>query len=181
MAAIVWPANRTRRLQAVRIGIYVAAARNGVIGNDGEMPWRLSSDLKRFKAGTMGKPVVMGRRTWESIGKPLPGRRNIVVTRNRDYRAEGAEVVASLPEALDMAQSLRAEEVAVIGGGEIYRQAMEMADRLHMTHVDAEPEGDTRFPAIDPALWHPVSREFVPAGERDTYATEYVVYERRNG
>jgi len=164
----------------VRIGIYVAVARNGVIGNDGEMPWRLSSDLKRFKSATMGKPVVMGRKTWESIGKPLPGRRNIVVTRNRDYRAEGADVAASLPDALDMARSQRAEEVAVIGGGEIYRQAMEMAHRLHVTHVEAELEGDTRFPAIDPAIWQPASRQSVPAGERDTYATEYVVYERQN-
>lgn len=164
----------------MRIGIYVAVARNGVIGNEGEMPWRLSSDLKRFKAITMGKPVVMGRKTWESIGKPLPGRRNIVVTRNRDFRANGADVAASLPEALDMAQSQQAEEVAVIGGGEIYRQAMEMADTLHVTHVEAELEGDTHFPIIDPAVWQPLLRESVPAGERDTYATEYVVYERQN-
>lgn len=163
----------------MRIGIYVAVSSNGVIGNEGEMPWRLSTDLKRFKAATMGKPVVMGRKTWESIGKPLPGRRNIVVTRNRDYRADGAEIAPSLRAALDMAQREHAEEVAVIGGGEIYRQAIEVADMLHVTHVEADLEGDTRFPAIDPAIWKAIKREAVAAGERDTYATQYVIYERR--
>ncbi len=163
----------------MRIGIYVAVARNGVIGNEGEMPWRLSTDLKRFKAITMGKPVVMGRKTWESIGRPLPGRRNIIVTRNRDYQAEGADIATSLRAALDMAQSEQAEEVAVIGGGEIYSQAVEVADTLHVTHVEADMGGDTRFPAIDPAIWKAIKREPVAAGERDTYATEYVIYERR--
>ena len=165
----------------MRIEIYVAVARNGVIGNEGEMPWRLSTDLKRFKAITMGKPVVMGRKTWESIGKPLPGRRNIVVTRDRDYRADGADVAPSLTAALEMARSDPTGQVAVIGGGEIYRQAIEMADTLHVTHVEAEIAGDTRFPVIDPAIWKPVKRESVPAGERDTYATEYVIYERMAG
>ena len=165
----------------MRIEIYVAVARNGVIGNEGEMPWRLSTDLKRFKAITMGKPVVMGRKTWESIGKPLPGRRNIVVTRDRDYRADGADVAPSLTAALEMARSDPTVQVAVIGGGEIYRQAIEMADTLHVTHVEAEIAGDTRFPVIDPAIWKPVKRESVPAGERDTYATEYVIYERMAG
>ena len=163
----------------MRIEIHVAVARNGVIGSDGKMPWRLSTDLKRFKAGTMGKPVIMGRKTWESIGRPLPGRRNIVVTRNRDYRADGAQIALSLPAALEIAAEGGADEVAIIGGGEIYRLAMEAADTLHVTHVEAELEGDTRFPAIDPALWKAVSREEVPAGERDDYATEYVVYDRR--
>lgn len=163
----------------MRIEIHVAVARNGVIGSDGKMPWRLSSDLKRFKAGTMGKPVIMGRKTWDSIGKALPGRRNIVVTRNRDYRAEGAEIAPSLSAALERAAGEGATAAAVIGGGEIYRLAMEAADTLHVTHVEAELEGDTRFPAIDPALWEPVRREWLPAGERDSYATEYVVYERR--
>ena len=165
----------------MRIGIYVAVARNGVIGNQGEMPWRLSTDLKRFKAITMGKPVVMGRKTWESIGKPLPGRRNIVVTRNRDFFADGADVAPSVPAALDMARSDAAAEVAVIGGGEIYRQAIDLADTLHVTHVEAELEGDTRFPDIDLAIWKPVTREAVAAGDRDSFATEYVVYERRDG
>lgn len=163
----------------MRIGIYVAVARNGVIGNEGEMPWRLSTDLRRFKAITMGKPVVMGRKTWESIGKPLPGRRNIIVTRNRDYQAEGADIAASLAAALEMVRNDPAGEVAVIGGGEIYRQAIEVADTLHVTHVEADMDGDTRFPAVDPAVWTPVMREPVAAGERDSYATEYVIYERR--
>lgn len=163
----------------MRIEIYVAVARNGIIGSDGKMPWHLSSDLKRFKAGTLGKPVIMGRKTWESIGKPLPGRRNIVATRNRDYRPEGGETAPSLAEALAIAAAEEAQAVAVIGGGEIYRQAMEIADTLHVTHVEAALEGDTRFPVIDPAVWEAVSREKVPAGERDSFATEYVVYERR--
>ncbi|WP_368856646.1 dihydrofolate reductase [Chelativorans sp. ZYF759] len=160
------------------VEIYVAVARNGVIGNDGDMPWRLSTDLKRFKAGTMGKPVIMGRKTWESIGKPLPGRRNIVVTRNRDYTAQGAQTVPSLDAALAIAKTEGAEAAAIIGGGEIYRMAMDAADMLHVTHVEAELEGDTHFPAIDPAVWQPVSREAVAAGERDSFATEYVVYTR---
>lgn len=163
----------------MRIEIYVAVASNGIIGSNGKMPWHLSSDLKRFKAGTLGKPVIMGRKTWESIGKPLPGRRNIVVTRNRDYLAEGGETAPSLAEAVELAARDTVEAVVVIGGGEIYRQAMETADTLHVTHVEAELEGDTRFPAIDPTRWEAVSQEKVPAGERDSFATEYVVYERR--
>jgi len=168
----------------MHVAIYVAIAENGVIGRDNGLPWRLSSDLKRFKAGTMGKPIVMGRKTFESIGKPLPGRLNIVVTRDPAFRAAGAEVAGSLEEALTLARvrarcMAGADEICVVGGGEIYRQALPIADRLHVTHVLADFDGDARFPPIDPAEWRQVSSEDVPAGERDSHATRYAVYERR--
>lgn len=168
----------------MHVAIYVAVAENGVIGRDNGLPWRLSGDLKRFKAGTMGKPIVMGRKTFESIGKPLPGRLNIVVTRDPTYRVEGVEVAGSLDDALALA-SVRArcmagaDEICVVGGAEIYRQALPIADRLYVTHVLADIEGDARFPPIDPATWLLVSSEDVPAGERDSHATRYAVYERR--
>jgi dihydrofolate reductase len=169
----------------MHIGIYVAIAENGVIGRDGGLPWQLSTDLKRFKATTMGKPVIAGRKTWESFPKrPLPGRPNIVVSRKADYAAEGGEVVTSLEEALALAaQKLQTlpelDEVCVIGGGEIYRQALPRADRLYVTHVLTEVDGDTRFPVIDPDVWEIVSSEDFPAGEKDSHATRYVVYQRR--
>ncbi len=167
------------------IGIYVAIAENGVIGLDGGLPWRLSTDLKRFKADTMGKPIVMGRKTWESFPRrPLPGRRNIVITRNPDYRAEGAEIVRSLQEALVLARTRARcmagiEEICIIGGAAIFAQALPLADRLHITHVLATVEGDVFFPPMDPADWQLVREEEVPAGEKDSYATRYAVYERR--
>ena len=169
----------------MHVAIHVAIAENGVIGREGDLPWRLSSDLKRFKADTMGKPIVMGRRTWESFPKrPLPGRLNIVVTRDPSYRAEGAEVVHSLDHALTLARAkgrgvAGAEEICIVGGGQIYVQALPLADRLHVTHVKASVEGDTRFPPIDPAVWQVVSSVDVPAGEKDSHATRHVVYERR--
>lgn len=168
------------------VAIYVAIAENGVIGSKGGLPWRLSSDLKRFKADTMGKPIVMGRKTWESFPKrPLPGRLNIVVTRDPSYRAEGAEVVHSLQDALTLARTRgrclpgATDEICILGGGEIYAQALPLADRLHVTHVKAQIEGDTRFPPIDPAVWKVTSSQDIPAGEKDSHATRYTVYERR--
>ncbi|WP_048646438.1 dihydrofolate reductase [Nitratireductor soli] len=162
------------------IALVVAIAENGVIGREGGLPWRLSTDMKRFKAVTMGKPVIMGRKTWESIGKPLPGRRNLVITRRADYAAEGAECVSSLEVALALAGGTQADtEVCVIGGGEIYREALPTADVLHVTHVHANVDGDAVFPPIDAEIWERVSREEVPAGEKDVYATSYVVYQRR--
>ncbi len=168
----------------MHVAIHVAVAANGVIGRDNGLPWRLSSDLKRFKAGTMGKPIVMGRKTFESIGKALPGRLNIVVTRDRGFRAEGVETAGSLEDALTLARvrgrcMAGADEICVVGGGEIYRQALPIADRLHVTHVLADVDGDARFPEIDPATWRLVGSEDVPAGERDSHATRYAVYERR--
>lgn len=165
------------------IVIHAAVAENGIIGADGDMPWRLSSDLKRFKAGTMGKPVVMGRKTFESIGRPLPGRLNIVVTRDRTWSRDGVETTGSLDDAVRLATvrarcMTGADEIAIIGGGEIYAQAIDRADRLHITHVLAEVDGDTRFPAIDPSVWKAVACEDVPAGERDSHATRHCVWER---
>jgi dihydrofolate reductase len=143
------------------------------------MPWRLSTDMKRFRALTMGHPVVMGRKTWEGLGKPLAGRKNIVVSRDRAYGAEGATVAESLERGLEEAGLAGAGEIFVIGGGAIYREAMGAADRLYITHVHARPDGDTTFPPIDPAIWAEVSREDVPAGEKDQFPTSFVVYERR--
>ncbi|MDN2566155.1 dihydrofolate reductase [Aquibium sp. A9E412] len=164
------------------VALVVAMTENGVIGRAGGLPWgRLSSDLRRFKAQTMGKPVVMGRKTWESIGRPLPGRLNIVVTRSPGYAADGAAVVPSLAAALERARAEAGPqgEVCVIGGGEIYRQAMAQATRLYVTHVLADLDGDTRFPAIDPDVWKPVAGESLPADEKNVYPTRHVVYERR--
>lgn len=168
------------------VAIFVAIAENGVIGRDNGLPWKLSSDLRRFKADTMGKPIIMGRKTYESIGKPLPGRLNIVVSRDPAYRVDGAETVQSVEDAITLATAKGrctpgVSEICVIGGGEIYRQALPLADRLHVTHVLASPDGDTRFPTIDPALWLAVRSEDLPAGEKDSHATRYTVYERRRG
>ena len=162
----------------MKVTLVVAIAENGVIGRDRGLPWRLSTDMKRFKETTMGKPVVMGRKTWESFPKrPLPGRRNIVVTRDRTYGAEGAETALSLDEALERARG--EPEICVLGGGEIYAQALPVADRLDVTHVLAEIDGDTHFPPIDPETWDAISVEEIPAGEMDGHATRHVVYERR--
>lgn len=164
------------------ISFVVAVAQNGVIGRDNGLPWRLSSDMKRFKAITMGKPIVMGRKTWDSLGRPLPGRTNIVVTRDPSFSVEGVIAARSVDEALMIAGSHasadKVDEICVIGGGEIYRQLMDRADRLHLTWVLAGVEGDAFFPAMDPKTWKEVSQEELPAGEKDNYATRYVVYER---
>lgn len=166
------------------IAIYVAIAENGVIGREGGLPWRLSTDLKRFKADTMGKPIIMGRKTYEGIGRPLPGRLNVVVTRDKAWRVEGIEVAHSLDDAIALARvrgrcMAGAEEICVVGGGEIYAQALPLAVRLHVTHVLASVDGDAHFPPIDPSIWKVVSAEDFPAGEKDSHATRYTVYERR--
>jgi dihydrofolate reductase len=159
------------------ISFVVAVARNGVIGREGGLPWHISSDLKRFKEITMGKPVIMGRKTWDSLPrKPLPGRRNIVITRQPDFPAEGAEVVATPEQALSLCAG--APEVAVIGGGEVYRLFWPMVDRLYLTEVDLEVEGDTHFPALDPAEWREVAREVHPRSERDSAAFTLRVLDR---
>jgi dihydrofolate reductase len=166
----------------VRIALIAAVADNGVIGAGGAMPWRLATDMKRFRALTMGKPVIMGRKTFASIGKPLAGRTNIVVTRQPGFAVEGVTAAASLEAALAegvrTAEKTGAGEALVIGGGEIYALALPHADRLYVTHVHVRPAGDTRFPAIEPALWRAVAREDVPAGEKDSASTTFVTYER---
>lgn len=162
----------------------VAVSENGVIGREGDMPWQLSTDLKRFKALTLGRPVVMGRKTFRSIGRPLPGRENIVITRDPTFAVEGVHVVSSVEAAIalasDFARRDGATEVAVIGGGEIYRQLMDRVDILHVTHVEAVLEGDTRFPDIDPAHWESGAEERIPEGPKDSYPTRFVTYRRRN-
>jgi len=165
------------------ISLVVVVARNGVIGRGGGLPFRMSTDMRRFKALTVGHPVVMGRKTWESFPRrPLPERTNIVVTRDPGFAADGAVRAGSLEEALGIARAAPGgEAIKVIGGGEIYAQAMPLADRLDVTHVEAEVEGDTRFPVIDPAAWHPHESVDVPAGDRDDFASRYVVYLRRKG
>lgn len=166
----------------IRVSIIAAVAENGVIGGEGDLPWRLSSDLKRFKQITMGKPMVMGRKTFASIGKPLVGRTNIVVSRAAGAGIEGTITAPSLDAALALAAERAArdgvDEIMVCGGGEIYRAAMPAADRMYITHVAVAPEGDVLFPTIDPAVWRVVSRETVAVGESDSAATTFVVYNR---
>jgi dihydrofolate reductase len=162
--------------------ILVAVAENGVIGRDGDMPWRLSTDLKRFRARTLGKPVIMGRRTFASIGKPLPGRDVIVVTRDPSFAVEGVTVAASPWAALDAAGRIAtrtgAAEIVVAGGGEIYRALIDVAERLVVTQVHARPEGDVGFPPIDPAVWREAAREGPVQGERDSAPVSFVEYVR---
>jgi dihydrofolate reductase len=168
---------------APTITLVVAVASNGVIGSDGGMPWKLSGDLKRFKADTMGRPVVMGRKTWAAIGKALPGRDNIVITRDVAFKAEGAFVASGIISAMllaeVMAQQRGADDIAIIGGGEIYRQRFDRADRLIVTHVDGVLEGDTVFPEISSETWQEIESEAFPAGEKDSHATRRVVYQRK--
>ena len=167
----------------MEIVLVVAIAENGVIGADGTIPWRLKSDMKRFRALTLNKPVVMGRKTFISIGRPLPGRTNIVVTRDPGFRAAGAVVTHSFRDAraIALGDALRrfATEIAIIGGAEIYAQWMDDADRLEITEVHASPEGDTRFATIDAKVWEEVARVRNPAGEGDSADFSYVTYRRR--
>jgi dihydrofolate reductase len=157
--------------------LVVAMARNRVIGRDNRLPWKLPEDLAYFKRVTMGHPVVMGRRTWQSIGKPLPGRDNIVVSRNAAFRAPGATVVTSLEAAWRAAGN--AQEVCVIGGTSLFAESLPVADRIHLTEVDAVVEGDTFFPEFDRGQWveHEVERHAVD--ERHAYPFRIVVLERR--
>lgn len=166
----------------MEIVFVVAIAENGVIGAGNAIPWRLKSDMIRLKALTIGKPVVMGRKTFESLPRPLPGRTNIVITRDKDYRANGAVVTTSSADALSVARgdALRRSvaEIAVLGGAEIYKQWLPSADRLEITEVHARPDGDTVF-EIDKAQWGEVARERHPAGANDSADFSYVTYRRR--
>ena len=158
------------------ISIIVAASTNNVIGVRGELPWKISDDLKRFKKLTMGKPIVMGRLTWESIGRPLPGRQNIVITRQADFSAEGCDVFDSPVAALDIAGN--AEEVMIIGGGQIYDLFLPKAGRLYVTRVHTEIDGDAFFPAIEADSWELVDREAFAASAANEFAFEFRTYER---
>ena len=161
-----------------RITLVVAVAENRCIGRDGDLPWHISTDLKRFKAVTMGHPMIMGRKTFRSIGRVLPGRPNIVVTRDRDFRADGVTVVHSLDGALDAASAHGTGEVMVIGGAEIFEQALPLADRLDICHVHAAVPGDTFFPEIDPAQWRETSRRDHDPEQPGGPAFSFVVYDR---
>ena len=167
----------------IPIAMIAGVARNDVIGANGGIPWKIPSDMGFFKRTTMGKPIVMGRKQYETVGRPLPGRSNIVVTRKAGYQSEGVIVVHSLEAALKKAQEIAAAEGAselmVIGGGDIYAQAMPLADRLYISHVDLVPEGDVLFPRIDAAVWRVVAEPEVPASDKDSASFRVRVYERR--
>ena len=158
------------------ISLIAALARNRVIGRDGALPWRLPDDAKHFRGTTMGKPVVMGRKTWESFGGPLEGRENVVVSRQPAYHAPGATVVPSLDEALKLLSDR--DEIFIAGGEALYREALPRADRLYLTLVDAEPEGDARFPEFDRSQWRELERREHPADDRHAHAFSIVTLER---
>jgi dihydrofolate reductase len=166
----------------IRLALIVAAAENGVIGRNNALPWYLPEDLRYFKRVTMGKPIIMGRKTFESIGKPLPGRANIVITHNAGYQAQGVSVVHSLAEALELARHIArldgGEEVVVIGGADIYRAALPHADRIYLTEVHASVEGDAVLPAIDWTRWREACREHHAAQTPNDYDYSFVCYER---
>ncbi len=160
------------------ISIIVAVSTNNVIGIRGNLPWKLSDDLKRFKQLTMGKPIIMGRLTWESIGRPLPGRQNIVLTRQTDFMAEGCDVVVSPDEAL--AAAADAKEIMVIGGSQIYELFLPKASRLHVTRVHADIDGDSFFPEINDSEWMLVVTEAHPANDANQFAFDFTTYERKD-
>lgn len=164
------------------ISFVVAVAENGVIGRDGAIPWRVPSDLKIFRRLTMGKPVIMGRKTYDSIGKPLDGRDNIVVTRRTDFSAAGIERAGSIAEALNIAGERAAargvDEIAVIGGAEIFAAMLPIAGRIYLTRIHARPAGDTFFPDLDPTVWREISRSPIATDPRDTAAATLYTYER---
>jgi dihydrofolate reductase len=168
--------NAPARLEIILIA---AVARNGVIGRDNALPWRLKADLAHFRAVTMGHPVLMGRKTWESLAKPLPGRRNLVLTRQPGYKAQGAEVFVSVDEALDVLKETG--RVFVIGGSEIYRILLQKADILLLSEIAADVTGDARFPDFDRALFREASRTTHPADADNEYAVDFVEYRRAMG
>ena len=161
----------------VSLSIIVARAENGVIGVNNQLPWRLSNDLQYFKKVTLGKPIVMGRKTYDSIGRPLPGRTNIVVTRNQNWSVEGVQVVHSLQEALEVAGGEQADEVMLIGGAELYRQGLALADKIYLTEVKASPAGDAFFPDL-PESWREISRQPQQADDKNDCPHDFVIYQR---
>ena len=160
-----------------RISIIVAMDQNGLIGKDNGLPWHLPADLKHFKQITMGKPIIMGRKTFESIGKPLPGRVNIVLTRNTGYQAQGCMVVGSLDDAIEVAGSV--DEVMIIGGATLYKKVLGQVDRIYLTQVQAQLNGDTWFPSLDESKWVEAQRVEHSADEINPYAYTFKVLDRR--
>ncbi|MFD1141901.1 dihydrofolate reductase [Larkinella insperata] len=161
------------------ISLIAAVAEKGVIGRENDLVWHLPDDFKYFKQTTSGHPILMGRKTFESLGKPLPNRLNVVITRNPDYQPAGVVVVDSLEKALEEARKTAVPEIFVIGGSEIYRQAIPFADRLYLTEVKASFDGDAWFPDFDKANWREVSRRHHPTDDRHAVAFDFVVWERR--
>jgi dihydrofolate reductase len=162
------------------LSMIVATANNRVIGKDNQMPWHLPADLQYFKAMTLNKPIIMGRKTFESIGRPLPGRRNIVITRDKGYQAAGIELASSVEEALALADGV--EEVMVIGGGKIYQHCLPEAQRLYITHIDLEVDGDTYFPDYQGAgQWQLVKEESHAADQKNPYNYRFNLYEKVAG
>lgn len=172
-----------QKIMKPTITLVVAVSQNGVIGRDGGLPWHLSSDLKRFKADTMGRPIVMGRKTHQSIGRLLPGRENIIVSRDAKFAVGGAKVFqdveAALAYASDYALINQIGDIAVIGGGEIYRHTFDLADRLIVTWVLSHVDGDTYFPVIDENVWRVTGSQDFPFSDNDSHATRRMLYERR--
>ncbi|MGO4685220.1 dihydrofolate reductase [Hyphomicrobium sp. 2TAF46] len=170
-------------MNEITVSLIVAVSENGVIGRDGGLPWRLSSDLKTFRRLTMDKPIIMGRKTFQSIGKPLDGRDNIVVTRDPSFEVPGVSACDTVRDALTLARVLArtrgAEEIMVIGGAGVYDVALPVADRIYLTRVHAVVEGDRHFAALDASEWIEASREELPKGPRDDHASTLYVYDRR--
>jgi dihydrofolate reductase len=160
------------------ISLVVAAANNNAIGKEGVMPWHLPNDLKHFKNVTWGMPVIMGRKTFDSLGKPLPGRKNIIITRQAHWEAPGTVAVTSVDDALFLVRETDAKEAMVIGGGEIFNMVFDKASRIYMTRVEAEPEGDTFFPPIDPKQWRLVSKKDYEADEKNKFNHSFQTWER---
>lgn len=171
-------------MKTIKLCLIVARGRNHVIGVDNDLPWRLGSDLKNFKAVTLGKPVIMGRKTWDSIGRPLPGRPNLVITRDPGFRAEGASIWTSLNLAIEAAKAMalttQQSEICVIGGGQIYAEALALADRLYLTEVDAAPQGHTLFPAFDESAWTEVTCTAFSSGPKDDHDFVVRVLDRKD-
>ncbi|WP_208432530.1 dihydrofolate reductase [Bartonella taylorii] len=166
-----------------QVCLIAAVAENGVIGHEGALPWHLSTDLQRFKALTFGKPIIMGRKTWDSLGRPLPGRTNIVITRNRAFTAEGTVIAHSLSQACSVAKRVAyqnsADAVFIIGGGEIFQQGLPIADKIFLTEVLASIKGDSFFPVFDKEKWTIVQTQYIPEGDKDSHPSRFVVYERK--
>jgi dihydrofolate reductase len=167
----------------VRIALVVAVAENGIIGREGRLPWRLPSDLKQFRKLTLGRPMVMGRKTYDSIGRPLDGRDSIVVTRQADFNPPGVHRTASIEDALALGRELAArrgvDEVMVIGGEEIFRLTLAQAERIYLTLVHAAPAGDTRFDAPDPQVWRETAREPMQQAAGDQFPADFIVLDRQ--
>ena len=166
-------------MSAPRLSLIAALAKNHVIGIENRLPWKLPEDLAHFKALTLGHPIVMGRKTFESLGRPLPGRRNIVITRNADYAPVGCETAPSISEAI--ALCAEADEIFFIGGAELYKQVLPLVERMYLTEVQIEAQGDAWFPDFDPSAFREISREAHTGEKGDALAFDFVVYERRPG